>query len=106
MIGYCKYCQVDSVDVSQDCDCFPRAPEVVEVKKTVRVQGTSGEWTTELSVEDYNAEIARIEDVPEGGWHAIKARMKLNRKRPIEGADPVDEVSISINDDEYKARMK
>jgi hypothetical protein len=106
VIGYCKYCQVDIYDDFQSCDCFPCAPEVVKAKKLIREQGASGEWTTELSVDDYNAEIARIEDVPEGGWHAIKARMKLDRKRPIEGADPVDEVSISINDDEYKARMK
>jgi hypothetical protein len=47
-----------------------------------------------------------LPDIEPGGWHAIVARMKLDRKRPIEGADPVDEVSISINDDEYKARMK
>jgi hypothetical protein len=47
-----------------------------------------------------------LPEIEPGGWHAIVARMKLNRQKPYEGADPVEIDSISIHDDEYKARMK
>jgi hypothetical protein len=88
MIGHCKHCQVDIFDDWQDCDCFPRRPEVV--KKPKREQGASGDWYEGESVEDYNQAIAEIEDVPEGSWNAIVARQKMDRVKKgfYEGREP------------------
>ena len=70
-------------------------------KKLIREQGVSGDWFTEESVEDYNAAIADIEDIPEGGWHAIMAKHKLNRQGFPDQQDTGEPVSISIHDPDF-----
>jgi hypothetical protein len=96
MKGYCKHCQVDIFDDWQDCDCYPRPPEVVEKPKAIRTQDSRGKWHTELSVSDYNDEIARIGDIPEGGWAEIEAKMKAGRAKKgfYEGADPEPDTNL------------
>ena len=72
-------------------------------KKSLTLGNSSNVYEDGLSVAEYNAAIGDIEEIDKGEWleYLVSRKAEHGRQGIYEGADPVDEVSISIHDPDF-----